>query len=158
MILQKYFTAQSMLLSILILLMGSCQNSDETCRKQKEVLLQVGIYTKNNQKLTIQKLSLQGIGVENKLYSEIKTDKLVVPLNKLSTESAFKITFDQANIDTLTIRYDNKFEFLSLPCGSIYTHSIDTAYATHHFIDSISIKQKNVNTHHAEHLQIYHFQ
>lgn len=155
---------QAILISILLL--TGCSHHDDTCRKKKEVLLHTGIYTiasttgktPTREKLVVEKLTIQGIGITTPLYKDTKTDKFSLPLNKLSQKSAFNITFDEQTTDTLTFYYQNKPHFLSLACGSIYIHQIDSVQHTKHYIDSIYIQQKTINTNHEEQLQIYHFQ
>jgi Family of unknown function (DUF6452) len=110
--------------------------------------------------LSIDSLSIQGIDTTGMLIDSIiynnskKISKLYLPLNKFVAVSKFKVTFNKT-IDTVTIAHTNSDMYLSLECGCLKVHSIDTVLTTKHFIDSVSIKIHNVNNINAEHIQIY---
>ena len=146
----------------------SC-NGDEECRKEKYVKLGVGFYSKTLNVTTknytistliIDSLSIQGIDTAGVLIDSIiynnskKISKIYLPLNKFAAVSRFKVIFNKT-IDTVTIAHTNSDMYLSLECGCLKVHSIDTVLTTNHFIDSVSIKIQNVNNINAEHLQIY---
>lgn len=117
--------------------------------------MQVGIYhvssngtTKTSNALSIDSITIKGIGVDSILYKNSKKiQSVVLPLNKLDTlqESSFQVKFNTIT-DTITIIHQNKTEYLSLECGCIKTHIIDTVLTTNHFIDSVRISVHNVNT------------
>ena len=105
--------------------------------------------------LSIDSLSIQGLGVDSILYNNSKKiSKVILPLNKFVPESKFVVTFDKIK-DTITVLHTNTNDFLSLECGCIKVHTIDTVLTTNHFIDSVKIAIHDVNTTNAEHLQIY---
>ncbi len=143
--------------------MLSCAN-DEECRKDRYVQMSALFYTKKlntstntyiTSTLTIDSLTAKGVGIDSLLYNNSKgISKINFPLNKFKSESKFSIQFNQST-DTITIVHTNADEYLSLECGCIKVHSIDTVLTTNHFIDSIIIKVHNVNTIQGEHLQIY---
>ena len=152
-----------------ILLNYSC-TTDETCTQTKYVKLTAGFYhfndtTKITSALTIDSLTVQGLKldtstgqyhlVDSILYNnQKKVSTINLPLNNGSTQSKFRIRFN-AIVDTLTIYHTNFNDYLSLECGCIKTHSIDTVTATHHYIDSIQIKIHDVNTINAENIRLY---
>ncbi|MDD5184699.1 MAG: DUF6452 family protein [Paludibacter sp.] len=144
---------------ILFLLLGISCTVDEGCRKSKTVNMGISFYHVVNKDTTtvmkIDSITVQGLGVDSILYNNTKKlSKILVPLNKIVPESRFVITFDTIK-DTITIEQTNKDEYLSLECGCIKVHSIDTVLTTNHFIDSVKISNHTVNTTNAEHLQIY---
>jgi hypothetical protein len=115
--------------------------------------------------LNIDSVTVQGIKritasnkeilVDSLVYNNMKmVSKLILPLNKFVNESKFAIKFNNT-IDTVTIFHTNSDEYLSLECGCIKTHTIDTITTTNHFIDSARIVIHNVNTTNAEHIHIY---
>ena len=166
-----------------IFLHVSCA-SDETCTQSKNVKLTVGFYhvsyndlTKANtfSALSIDSLTIQGMKidtltgqfhlVDSILYNnQKKVSTIDLPLNnlllksntskKFSTQSTFKIKFN-TTVDTMTIYHTNLNDYLSLECGCIVTHSIDTVIMTNHFIDSVRIKIHDVNTINAENISLY---
>lgn len=141
----------------------SC-NTDETCRKSRTVLLGMNFYldsinsTTNRlvvQNLTIDSLWIKGDGLDKYFYSKESKNSVKLPLNSFAEESKYFMRFNET-IDTVTIKHKNFTEFLSLECGYIRTHKIDTVISTNNFIDSISVNQELVNTIYVENIQIHH--
>jgi len=72
-------------------------------------------------------------------------------------QSDFIVRFNDIT-DTISVFYQNNDRYyLSLECGCIVVHKIDEVVSTNHFIDSISIINRDINTANAENIQIYHF-
>lgn len=150
-----------------LLVSTSCTN-DETCRKDRYVAIHAGFYTiktdtlgiQSRASLTIDSITIQGLDsigqlVDSILYNKKKDSKIYLPLHKFKNQSRFIVSLNDT-IDTLTILHTNYDQYLSLECGCIKTHSIDTVLTTNHFIDSILINNHDINTIDAEHIQIYH--
>ncbi len=150
---------------LLMLVITAC-TTDETCRKSRKVEAGMTFYldTINAQtgrwvevKITFDSLWVNGVGNSKFLYEKKPLGSIQVPLNQFAEESKFNLRM--SNIyDTITVVYKNQLEFLSLECGSIRTHVIDTAYTTGHFIDSITIINRNVNTQHVENIKLHHIE
>lgn len=141
----------------------SC-NTDETCRKSRTVLLGMDFYldTINRQtnrmvvqKLTIDSLWVLGENLDGYFYMKQKTNTIKLPLKVFDNETRFQMRFNKTT-DTVTIKYKNLTEFLSLDCGYIRTHEIDTVISTKNFIDSITILNKKVGTTYVENIKIHH--
>jgi hypothetical protein len=141
------------LTATVLLLLTAC-NNDEQCRKETYLRFYAGFYhatvnstTKavSESTVSLAKLSVTGIGSDSILYSDTTVASLILPLNKLKGESVYKITKDTIS-DTIRIFHTNYNTYLSLECGSIKTFKIDTVLFTKHFIDSIKISERNVNT------------
>ncbi len=155
-----------LLFTVFILLFTSCDTQNDTCRKPRSVDLRVGfvldtlnVKTKKYDalRLSVDSLWVKGIGHDKFLYKkDKKISEIALPLNKFKKKSAFEIKFNTV-VDTVEVVHRNFSEYLSLSCGTIITYEIDTVYSTKHFIDSLSIKNKNVNIINVEHLQIHHF-
>ncbi|MHB9055830.1 MAG: DUF6452 family protein [Paludibacteraceae bacterium] len=147
----------------LFILMISC-NTDETCRKSRTVTAGISFYGDSinkttgkrvQYKLVIDSLWVNGIGVDSLLYKKARTGSVTIPLNQFAEESKFRMKINNI-IDTITVQYKNKIEFLSLECGSIRTHTIDTVMTTGHFIDSVALNNPIVNTISVENIQLHH--
>ena len=144
---------KNILFLICILAITSCVTDDQ-CHKDKYVKMQVGIYhvtyngttkTASSAYMNIDSITVKGIGVDSILYNKTKTiHSLTLPLNKFTGESKYEIIFNQT-IDTVTITHKNFDTYLSLECGCIKTHTLDTVLTTNHFIDSIHISIHDVN-------------
>ena len=155
----------NIILLLAILIAVSCGN-DEQCRKDRYVKMQLGIYhvtynavskTRTAAYLSIDSLTAKGIGVDSILYKNTKRiSSITLPLNKLDTKSKFQVTFNNIT-DTVTILHTNYDTYLSLECGCIKTHTIDSVSTTNHFLDSVSISIHDVNTSTSakEHIKLY---
>jgi len=150
---------------------NSCSTTDEFCREEKNVKLKMSFYTRNfnsntqkyvNSSLSVDSLTIVGIDslgqlIDSVLYNNSKNISSVkLPLNKFSKESKFLLILND-ELDTITIHYTNHLQYLSFECGSIITHTIDTVYATSHFIDSLTIVEPDITTLDVENLQIFHY-
>lgn len=160
----RIFNIISILLISIVLV--SCTLSEE-CREDKDVYMQMGFYTKTlntktglyvNSALAIDSLWVNGLGVDSFLFENSKKiNSIDVPLKKLSTQTDFIVRFNQKT-DTISIFYQNNDRyFISLECGCVIAHSIDEVTSTNHFIDSISVINRDITPTNAEHIQIYHF-
>ena len=147
---------------------------DEQCRENKYVALNAGFYhvVKNQTTgvstkttLSIDSLTVKGlifdsitskyVYVDSILYNHSKSiNKIYIPLHKFVNVSSYEVTLN-TKTDTLTVLHTNSNEYLSLECGCLKVHSIDTVLTTNHFIDSVSITKHNVNTSNAENIRIY---
>ncbi len=150
---------------LMIVLFVGCNGEDDTCRKPKKVNCKISFFldtintkTGNLDKLkrAVDSLWVKGVGIDKYLYKNKKgLSEIILPLNKFQKKSTFAITIN-TYVDTIEIVHKNLNEYLSLNCGTIRTYEIDTVYSTKHFIDTILIKNKKVNTFNVEHLQIHH--
>jgi len=144
------------LIYILLLLCSfggnSCSN-DEQCRKDRYIVTTAGIYNvtynPTTKIITTTLLSLDSITVQGIGTDSIKTKKnqssIIFSLNKITNESDFRVRFNEI-VDTVKILHTNYNSYLSLECGCLVTHSIDTVITTNHFIDSVRISVHDVNT------------
>lgn len=149
---------------IIFMLSGVSCTENQECRKNTNVKMKVGFYKKTlneststytTSSLSIDSITVQGLGKDSILYNNTKNISAIdLPLNKFANESKFVVTFNQTK-DTLTIEHKNTDYYLSMECGCIKAHSIDTVLTTNHFIDSVTISNHNVNTNYAEHIQLY---
>ncbi|MDO9152738.1 MAG: DUF6452 family protein [Paludibacter sp.] len=142
----------------------SC-NTDEECRKEKKVNLQLAFFTKTVNETTkvttttalnIDSIWVKALDRDSFIYKNKKNIKtIVLPLKKFENQSDFIIRFN-SKTDTISIFHtNNENYFLSLECGCIVTHKINEVVSTNHYIKSIQITNTEINTTNATHLQIY---
>ena len=139
----------------------------ENCTQEKNVLMQVGFYKKtmdsttniySKSALTIDSIWVMGLGTDSLLYNKETSIKSInIPLKKTIEQTDYIVRFNNTT-DTISIFHTNNDRYyLSLECGCVVAHSIDEIVSTGHFIDSVSIINRDINTTYAENIQIYHF-
>lgn len=84
--------------------------------------------------------------------------EIYVPLNPHTTTTRFFIQPDStlSGGDTIELRYTIDLKFVSAGCGFTNYYRLDTAMSTYHYIDSISLINKKINTTHAKNIKIYY--
>jgi len=167
----RYFHIIFLLISIFLI--QSCV-VDEQCRQNKYVEMKVDFFhvkasakrdTVTISTLTIDSITVRGLAYntttskyeakDSIIYNDSKSVSTIdLPLHKLSTISKYQIKLN-AITDTLTVVHTNTDSYLSLECGCLKFHTINSVASTRHFVDSVSISNSNVNTSHAENIRIY---
>lgn len=162
------------ILYLIIIITGFSCTVDNECRTSKTANLNLLFYkigtdsvtnAKTTTTLTIDSISIQGLEYDSIsqllflndsiLYNNSKkVSSVVLPLNKFRTESKFVVKLN-TTIDTLTIYHTNNEQYISLDCGCLMTHTIDTIITTNHFIDSVRINNHDVTNTTTKHLFIY---
>ncbi len=142
----------------------SCNSSDD-CREETDVNLTINFMTRpfdsisktyKNAALTIDSLTVRGLGSDSLIYNNSKKIKSIkLPLRIGSNETAFELRINNIT-DTLYFQHSNNNQyFISLECGCIVTHEILRASTTAHYLDSIIINNKDVNNIETTHIQIF---
>jgi hypothetical protein len=157
------------LLLIALLLLGISCTSSEDCTEDRIAKMGVGFYTRtltNATKpvyvtsaqsldtLSVRGLAANGTLIDSILYKSKNIQKIYLPLNKFESSSKFVLTFKTAK-DTIEVLHTNTDYYLSLECGCMKVHSIDTVLTTTNLIDSVKIINHKVNATNAEHIQIF---
>ena len=157
------------LLLIAFTLFGISCTNDESCTQDRIAKMGVGFYTRaltdtlrkvyttraiNLDTLSVRGLAANGSLIDSILYKSKAIQNIYLPLNKFENSSKFVLTFKTAK-DTIEVLHTNTDYYLSLECGCIKVHSIDTVLTTTNLIDSVKIINHKVNATNAEHLQIF---
>lgn len=149
-----------------LVFLSACTQT-ENCTQEKNVLMQVGFYKKtmdsttkiySKSALTIDSIWVMGLGTDSLLYNKETSIKSInIPLKKTIEQTDYIVRFNNTT-DTISIFHTNNDRYyISLECGCVVAHSIDEIVSTGHFIDSVSIINRDINTTNAENIQIYHF-
>ncbi|MBP1639808.1 MAG: hypothetical protein H6Q17_1391 [Bacteroidetes bacterium] len=147
------------LLLIAAVIYIACTN-DKSCHENRYVAMTSDFYTVKNDStkvFTIDSIWVKGLGNDSVLYANTKSVTTIsLPLHKLQDTSRFVIRFNNI-YDTLTIVHANIQKYLSLECGCLVTHNIDSvnSYSTTHKVKRIKVKYNYVSTTARENLQIY---
>jgi len=157
------------LLLIALLILGISCTSSEDCTEDRIAKMGVGFYTRaltdatklvyvtsaqSLDTLSVRGLAANGTLIDSILYKSKNIQKVYLPLNKFENSSKFVMTFRTAK-DTIEVLHTNTDYYLSLECGCMKVHSIDTVLTTTHLIDSVKIINHKVNATNAEHIQIF---
>lgn len=157
------------LLLIAFTLFGISCTNDESCTQDRIAKMGVGFYTraltdtlkkvyttrtKNLDTLSVRGLAANGSLIDSILYKSKAIQNIYLPLNKFENSSKFVLTFKTAK-DTIEVLHTNTDYYLSLECGCMKVHSIDTVLTTTNLIDSVKIINHKVNATNAEHIQIF---
>lgn len=138
---------------------------DTECRQDMQVYLRVALQgdsiAMNEDSVayhttytSIKGISVQGVGRDSLILDEATTSTLLLPLKKTEDACAFAITY-QAQTDTLYLAYAREEVFVSLACGCAVMATIDTAYTSHTFIDSLEVLNTAVSTAPEKHIKLY---
>ncbi len=158
----KFFSLT--LLAIAAMIYIACTN-DKGCHENRYVSMTSNFYTVKKtsankdtvQAVTIDSVWVKGLGNDSVLYNNTKAvTSISLPLHKLQDTSRFVIRFNRV-YDTLTIVHTNIQKYLSLECGCLITHKLDSikSSTTKHIVKRIKVKYDNVSTTQRENLQIY---
>ncbi len=137
----------------------ACTN-DNSCHENRYVVMTSNFYTIKNdttKTFTVDSIWVKGLGNDSMLYSNSKSvTSISMPLQKMNDTSRFVIRFN-AIYDTLTVIHANIQKYLSLECGCLVTHKLDSTKLsyTQHKVKRIKVKYDNVSTTKRENLQIY---
>lgn len=137
----------------------ACTN-DNSCHENRYVVMTSDFYTQTNDTTTtytMDSIWVEGLGNDSILYQNTKSvSSISLPLQKLRDTTQFVIRFNNI-YDTLTVVHTNIQQYLSLECGCLVTHQIDSLLTktTYHKVKKIKVKYTNVSTTAKENLQIY---
>jgi hypothetical protein len=157
------------LLLIALLIFGISCTSSEDCTQDRIAKMGVGFYTraltdttkhvytttaKSLDTLSVRGLTANGTLIDSILYKSKSIQMIYLPLNKFENSSKFVLTFKTVK-DTIEVLHTNTDYYLSLECGCMKVHSIDTVLTTTNLIESVKIINHKVNATNAEHIQIF---
>lgn len=142
-------------------LVASCENYKD-CNSPVETALGLSfnqVVDEVKKDSILPALTMYGIGREDSLLAdEGRTSGIYVPLDQNRDMTRFYIRPDTTmnNGDTLTLQYKRTLSFVSSGCGFTTLFDLDTAYSTHHYIDSIALVNRKIIPSNAINIQIYY--
>lgn len=164
---------QILIFTALITALVAC-NNDETCRSVRYVSMNVSFFkdtinvnTGDTVQIALSFDSIMAHGINSDLVdidSIIKTKSkstIQLPLNLLELTSKFAIKCNKDIYDTLTISYTNKYQYLSLECGTLRVHYLDSVKHKNQYFYKIKIENPDVNVSttnsNVKNISIHHF-
>ena len=134
---------------LLVATLGACK-PDSTCRLATDVRMQVPITVHGS----LDTLIVQGVGNDSVLYNaNASIQAILLPLRQDKNRTQFSLFFND-KYDTLTIFHTNNMQFISLACGCVVNHIIDSVHATVR-IDSVEIVNSAVERTLQDNIKIY---
>lgn len=120
------------------LLMSGCV-SDPECHQLQKIRAGMVVDSK------LDTLTLTGIANDSVLYRNAPGGRtLQLPLRPDTNVTAYKLEWHE-QLDTLFIRHINDYRYISFACGCYVYFVIDSAWATHHFVDTFAILDSDVS-------------
>lgn len=123
------------------------------------VRLTASFYSKqSSSSLTLDSVSVRGIGRDSLLYENETLSELELFLNPTSDTTRFLISIQQDGAlytDTLTFHHTNTVWFQSLECGYMVFNHLQSCSHEGSIFDSVVIEDSTVNNNDSEHVRIY---
>lgn len=133
-----------------VFLCDSLRQSTDSARLSKDSLAMDTIRFS-----TITGMEIRGVGRDSILYTADQVfSKAKLPLRPDSLHSDFVLTYNGWS-DTLTIHHENNMQFISLACGCLVYHTIESLSDRHILIDSTEILNTLVTTASDDHIRLY---
>lgn len=154
-------TLRYIVLISVILGIASCEDYKD-CNAPVETSCGIGFYQILNgteEDTTLPALTMFGIGREDSLLADtLPAASIAVPLDQHLDTTRFFLQPDStlSNGDTLTVIYTRTLHFVSSGCGFTTFYDIDTAFSTHHYVDSMAIPTKKIVTTNATNVKLYY--
>lgn len=150
----------------------ACDN-DETCRKIRYATMNVYFFNDTINATTGDTVQV-AVKFDSIIVHGIKSDLIDVdsiikvtsassvhlPLNQLDSASTFAIKYNNNIFDTLKIIYTNKYQYLSLECGTLRVHHLDSVINSNNYFYKVKIINPEVNvtttSSNAQNITIHH--
>jgi len=150
-------------LLILGILICSCQ-PDTVCRQtnldvRMACKLRADSITAAGQTIyytTWDSITVRAVGSDSLVHDNAKNiERLLLPLRDNTDTTTFLLTYHEQT-DTLRAYYGNRRIFVSVECGCVYYHDIDSLAYTTNWIDTILVIHDEVRVGSQENLRLIH--
>ncbi len=137
----------------IVVLVYACQ-TNRNC-DTKESFVKIGFYNGDEKAVSVEDVSLYGLGREDSLLYENQTiSSVLMPLSSAVDSASFIFIFGSFT-DTITVSYQTNMRFESNQCGFMADYSIDTVYHTKNAIDSMAQVNRIITNENEEHYKIF---
>jgi len=139
----------------------SCQ-PDEGCRQNMNVSAGVTLRGLATDSADVEtpfsswdSITVQGVDNDSLLYDNSKLiSQLQLPLHNDTGITVYRLTWHNTE-DKLYFHHDNTMQFVSMACGCIIYHTIDSVWCEGTWIDSVKIINSAVESVQQENVKIY---
>ncbi len=154
-------TAKTIGLFVLLAVLAACE-PDKTCRQDVDVnatILLKGTFIDTagvaSSFTTWDSITVQGVGSDSVLYDNEKSvSKLLVPLRIDKNVTAYALTW-RGKTDTLYMWHDNTQRFISMACGCVVYHTIESVAGRSVWMDSLKLVNSAVENIEQDNVQVY---
>ncbi len=137
---------------MVVALAASC-TVDTVCHTTKKIRAGVGldsilVWNPEHTAITVTNqwdtVTVRGIGTDSLVYNQIRNIQLLsLTLRPDTNITQFEICWKH-QLDTLSIRHINDYQYISLACGCAVYHVIDSVWGGNHFIKQAYIVESDV--------------
>ena len=134
---------------LVVLVLSACTSID--CPLNNLVSMNMILKSDNETMLdTITVSAIRTTGSDTILYNRgINISNITVPVSYIQDEDLLQIklkdTLGNTYLDTLSIKKTNQIHFEAVDCQPNYFHTLTGASITHHAIDSVAIKNPDID-------------
>ncbi len=139
---------------ILFCFISGCGGETE-CEESTITSLYANFYQKGTLATYTDSLAVHGFQNDSLLYdtANIKSLTLILKLN--SDTTIYVLDFLTKGKDTITFVHENSPHYISETCGCTMFYNIDSVIYTSHYIDSLSVINKNIINEPRENIQLF---
>lgn len=139
----------------IILVITAC--NEEDCQELTEVKINARFYDHIADEPTVcSTLTLFGLKSDSLILNNASSvSNFSLYLRQDTTQTTFVFQFPEEVNDTVTIHHSNNRSVISLDCGCATFFTVDSIKWTHHQIDTIIVKQKEIGTGNEENIRFY---
>ena len=147
---------------LMILMMLAGCRPDEVCRQDLSIAAGVVLRGTSVDSAGVvsnftswDSITVQGVGSDSVLYNNAKSVKtLYLPLRPDTALTMYRLNW-HGEEDILYVRHDNTRRYVSMACGCIIYHTIDTVWSDGVWIDSVEIMNSAVESASQNNIRIY---
>ena len=139
-----------------------CCQPDTTCRQNTDVVAGIVLRGMSIDSAGIahefaswDEITVQGVGSDSVLYDSCtNVSRILVPLRIDTNITAFSLDWRNAE-DIIYFRHDNTRRFISMACGCVVYHTIDSVWCDGTWIDSVKIVNSAVEPVEQDNVRIF---
>ncbi|MBO7501764.1 MAG: hypothetical protein J6T32_00940 [Paludibacteraceae bacterium] len=145
---------------LLCLLFASCEK-DRTCRQEMTAHARINLSAvtvlsdDSRMEAAPDSITIGLVGSDSLVLENAHSEQTVGVELRADTTLTKVVVIYHEEADTLTVFHTNEQRYVSLACGCMVRHIIDSVQTTHHRIDSSAILNAVVTTAKENHLQLW---
>ena len=140
-----------------VLLLSACSENDCSLGGRPSARFNFIDAESKKQVSLFDSLTITSIGTDSILLNRAKSiNHVTLPLNYIATETTYILKYNRELHDTIWLKHKNIPHFISMDCGVDMFYEIDSVGYTKHGLDSIVLRNADINDTEKENFQIYY--